>query len=167
MSDIHSPEVLLSNLPDVVRQAIGAPMPFPDRHFAVFIIFSWNFPLFWTSLQTYMAAGWGRRVIILDNSPDHRILKDPCEYSPAFCPVTAGDNPCHITEMCRRACQHEYCPSRLILTGPRLPEPGTCLIGLGTCPSQTCMHAVHMARKGQSSALHYDKGPCIHLCCQH
>ena len=82
-SDMHSAEVLLSNLPEVVSQAIGAPMPFPDRHFAVFIIFSWNFPLFWTSLQTYMAAGWGRRVIILDNSPDHRILNDPCECFPS------------------------------------------------------------------------------------
>jgi len=70
----------MTDLPAVVRQAIGAPMPFPDRHFAVFIIFSWNFPLFWSSLQTYMAAGWGKRVIILDNSADHRILHDPCKY---------------------------------------------------------------------------------------
>ncbi len=84
-SDIYSTEMLTSDLPDVVRQSIGAPMPFPDRHFAVFIIFSWNFPLFWTSLQTYMAAGWGRRVIILDNSVDHRILNDPREFSPLPC----------------------------------------------------------------------------------
>ena len=91
--DMHSAEVLLSNLPEVVRHAIGAPMPFPDRHFAVFIIFSWNFPLFWTSLQTYMAAGWGRRVIILDNSVDHRILNDPCE-----CTLSSSEQECR----CRR-----------------------------------------------------------------
>ena len=81
-ADMHSPELLMTDLPLVVRQAIGAPMPFPDRHFAVFIIFSWNFPLFWSSLQTYMAAGWGKRVIILDNSADRRILHDPCKYCP-------------------------------------------------------------------------------------
>ena len=77
LKDWHEPEVLLADLPEVVRRSIGAPMPFPERHFAVFIIFSWNFPLFWSSLQTYMAAGWGKRVIILDNSINHRILKDP------------------------------------------------------------------------------------------
>lgn len=45
----------------------------------MFIIFSWNFPLFWSSLQSYMAAGWGRRVVVLDNSASKRVLRDPCE----------------------------------------------------------------------------------------
>lgn len=52
-------------------------LPFPDHHFAVFIIFSWNYEIFWTSLQTYLAAGWGKRIIIIDNSPDRLILNDP------------------------------------------------------------------------------------------
>ena len=51
-------------------------LPFPDRHFAVFMIYSWNYELFWTSLQTYMAAGWGRRVIVLDNSLYKTVLND-------------------------------------------------------------------------------------------
>ena len=57
----------------VVGPEISA-MPFPDRHFAVFIVYSWNFEVFWTSLQTYLAAGWGRRLIIIDNSADRRIV---------------------------------------------------------------------------------------------
>ena len=62
-----------------VTSAPAAPaseLPFPDRHFAVFIIFSWNYELLRTSLDTYMAAGWGKRVIILDNSMDRIILND-------------------------------------------------------------------------------------------
>ena len=47
---------------------------------AVFIIYSWNFPLFWSSLQSYMAAGWGKRVVVLDNSANKRVLRDPCEH---------------------------------------------------------------------------------------
>ena len=46
----------------------------------MFIIYSWNFPLFWSSLQSYMAAGWGKRVIVLDNSASKRVLRDPCEH---------------------------------------------------------------------------------------
>lgn len=51
-------------------------LPFPEHHFAVFIIYSWNLEMFWSSLQTYMAAGWGKRVIIIDNSPDRHIVHD-------------------------------------------------------------------------------------------
>ena len=43
---------------------------------AVFILFSWNYDLFWTSLQTYVAAGWGPRLIIIDNSKNCRVLND-------------------------------------------------------------------------------------------
>ncbi|KAK9901354.1 hypothetical protein WJX75_008200 [Coccomyxa subellipsoidea] len=64
-------------LPAVVRGDPSSGLLFPDHHFAVFIIFSWNYELFWSSLQTYMAAGWGKRVIIIDNSPDRIILNDP------------------------------------------------------------------------------------------
>lgn len=49
----------------------------PDTTAAVFIIFSWNYDLFWTSLQTYEAAGWSRRIIVIDNSDGHRLLHDP------------------------------------------------------------------------------------------
>ena len=55
-------------------------LPFPEHNFVVFIIFSWNYELFWSSLQTYMAAGWGKRVIIIDNSPDRIILNDPGNF---------------------------------------------------------------------------------------
>ena len=55
----------------------AAELPFPGRHFAIFIIFSWNYELFRTSLDTYLAACWGKRVIILDNSMDRIILNDP------------------------------------------------------------------------------------------
>lgn len=119
-SDIHDAEVLLANLPEVVRQAIGAPMPFPDRHFAVFIIFSWNFPLFWTSLQTYMAAGWGRRVIILDNSPDHRVLNDPCECAPPLRRNTLNlsRSPYPASQCASRAILCTGCSTLALATGP-------------------------------------------------
>ena len=54
-----------------------------DQKSAVFILFSWNFDLFWTSLQTYVAAGWGPRLIIIDNSKDRKVLKDPKVRMPA------------------------------------------------------------------------------------
>ena len=49
----------------------------PDVTCAVFILFSWNYDLFWTSLQTYEAAGWTRRIIVIDNSDGRRLLHDP------------------------------------------------------------------------------------------
>ena len=48
----------------------------PGLTSAVFILFSWNYDLFWTSLQTYVAAGWGPRLIIIDNSKSRRMLND-------------------------------------------------------------------------------------------
>ena len=54
-----------------------------DQKSAVFILFSWNFDLFWTSLQTYVAAGWGPRLIIIDNSKDRKVLNDPKVCMPA------------------------------------------------------------------------------------
>ena len=65
----------------------------PGLTCAVFILFSWNYDLFWTSLQTYMAAGWGRRIVIVDNSADKRIVHDArvptCTLScpPGTCPL--------------------------------------------------------------------------------
>ena len=47
-----------------------------DQSSAVFILFSWNYDLFWTSLQTYVAAGWGARLVIIDNSKDRKVLND-------------------------------------------------------------------------------------------
>lgn len=38
--------------------------------------YSWNYNLLRTALQAYVAAGWGPRIIIIDNSPDKRILND-------------------------------------------------------------------------------------------
>ena len=57
----------------------AAELPFPGRHFAVFIIFSWNYELFRTSLDTYVAAGWGKRLIIIDNTLRKSIVNDPGE----------------------------------------------------------------------------------------
>ncbi len=51
-------------------------LTFPNHQFAVFIIFSWNYKLFWSSLQTFVAAGWGKRIIIIDNSPNRLIVND-------------------------------------------------------------------------------------------
>ncbi|CAL8471124.1 g10666 [Coccomyxa elongata] len=51
-------------------------LPFPNHQFAVFIIFSWNYKLFWSSLQTFVAAGWGKRIIIIDNSPNRLVVND-------------------------------------------------------------------------------------------
>jgi len=48
----------------------------PEVTSAVFILFSWNYDLFWTSLQSYVAAGLGRRIIVIDNSHNRRVLND-------------------------------------------------------------------------------------------
>ncbi len=49
----------------------------PEITCAVFILFSWNYELFLTSLQTYEAAGYARRIIVVDNSDSHRLVHDP------------------------------------------------------------------------------------------
>ncbi len=69
-------EALQEALPAVVQRGADADLPFPRHHFAVFIIFSWNLEMFWASLQTYLAAGWGKRIIIIDNSPNRVIVND-------------------------------------------------------------------------------------------
>ncbi|EIE20118.1 hypothetical protein COCSUDRAFT_57844 [Coccomyxa subellipsoidea C-169] len=46
----------------------------PEITCAVFILFSWNYELFLTSLQTYEAAGYARRIIVVDNSDSHRLV---------------------------------------------------------------------------------------------
>lgn len=43
---------------------------------ALFILYSWNYDLLRTALQAYVAAGWGPRIIVIDNSSDKRILHD-------------------------------------------------------------------------------------------
>ncbi|BDA45278.1 hypothetical protein COCOBI_07-0650 [Coccomyxa sp. Obi] len=70
-------EAIQKALPPVVQRGANAELPFPRHHFAVFIIFSWNYEMFWASLQTYLAAGWGKRIIIIDNSPNRLIVNDP------------------------------------------------------------------------------------------
>jgi hypothetical protein len=42
----------------------------------LFILFSWNYDMFWSSLQSYEAAGWGRRIVVIDNSDSRRIVND-------------------------------------------------------------------------------------------
>ena len=37
---------------------------------------SWDYDLFWTSLETYMAVGWGPRLIIIAKSKSRRALND-------------------------------------------------------------------------------------------
>lgn len=48
----------------------------PEVTSALFILYSWNYDLFWSSLQSYKAAGFGRRIIVIDNSYDRRIVND-------------------------------------------------------------------------------------------
>lgn len=48
----------------------------PERRFALFVIYSWNYEVLVTSVKSYVEAGFGRHLIILDNSPDRRIVSD-------------------------------------------------------------------------------------------
>lgn len=50
--------------------------PGPDRRFALFVIYSWNYEVLVTSVRSYVEAGLGAHLIILDNSPDRRIVND-------------------------------------------------------------------------------------------
>lgn len=70
-----------------VRQSNKQPRSTP-----VFILYSWNFDLFWTSLQTYVAAGWGPYLVIVDNSQDRRVLHDAKVGLPCRCPESQNDN---------------------------------------------------------------------------
>ena len=69
-------DALQKAVPAVVQGGANAELPFPRHHFAVFIIFSWNLEMFWASLQTYLAAGWGKRIVIIDNSPNRVVVND-------------------------------------------------------------------------------------------
>ena len=50
--------------------------PGQKRRFALFVIYSWNYEVLVTSVRSYAAAGLGAHLIILDNSPDRRIVGD-------------------------------------------------------------------------------------------
>jgi hypothetical protein len=54
----------------------------PGTSIALFILFSWNYDLFWSSLQSYQAAGWGPRIVVVDNSERRRIVNDAAVRSP-------------------------------------------------------------------------------------
>ena len=55
---------------------IGASLPPPGQHFALFVIFSWNYDVLVTAIASYIAAGFGETIIIIDNSPDSQIASD-------------------------------------------------------------------------------------------
>ncbi|KAK9901260.1 hypothetical protein WJX75_002993 [Coccomyxa subellipsoidea] len=54
------------------RKAVGKPRP----RYALFVIYSWNYEVLLTSVEGYRAAGFGDSLIIIDNSPDRRIVGD-------------------------------------------------------------------------------------------
>ena len=56
---------------------------------AAFIMYSWNFDLFWSSLQSYLAAGLGPKLIIIDNSAGRRIVNDAQASPTAAAPAPA------------------------------------------------------------------------------
>ena len=43
---------------------------------ALILLYQWNYPLFLTSLESYVAGGLGPRIIIIDNSEDGRVVND-------------------------------------------------------------------------------------------
>lgn len=50
---------------------------YPDQDAHVSVTSSCrNYELLRTALQAYVAAGWGPRTIIIDNSPGHSLMKD-------------------------------------------------------------------------------------------
>ncbi len=54
------------------RKGAGKQKP----RYAVFVIYSWNYEVLLTSVEGYQAAGFGDSLIIIDNSPDRRIVGD-------------------------------------------------------------------------------------------
>lgn len=42
--------------------------------FALFVIYSWNFEVLLTALESYAAAGFGRHIVVIDNSSDRRVV---------------------------------------------------------------------------------------------
>ena len=61
----------------------------PDVTVALFILHTWNFDMFWSSLHSYVAAGLGPRTIVIDNSASREALNDP-KARTARCAVVLG-----------------------------------------------------------------------------
>ncbi|KAK9815537.1 hypothetical protein WJX72_005354 [[Myrmecia] bisecta] len=51
-------------------------LPYPDQHFAVFVVFAWNYDVFLIALRCYVTSGWGQRIIIIDNSKTQQLAND-------------------------------------------------------------------------------------------
>ena len=62
------------------RDHKGNDLPSGKEHIAVttplFILYSWNYELFRTALDSYLTAGFGSCIIIVDNSADRRVYND-------------------------------------------------------------------------------------------
>lgn len=49
----------------------------PGATCALFIMHTWSFDVFFTSLQTYVAAGLGPHTVVIDNSESREALYNP------------------------------------------------------------------------------------------
>ncbi|CAL8471123.1 g10665 [Coccomyxa elongata] len=47
-----------------------------EPRYALFVIYSWNYEVLLTAVEGYQAAGFGKSLIIIDNSPDRDIVGD-------------------------------------------------------------------------------------------
>ena len=67
---------LFGRLPVEQARVVDASMPFPEQHFALFVIYAWNREVLLSSLRSYAAAGFGRRIVVIDNSPSRNLTAD-------------------------------------------------------------------------------------------
>ncbi len=47
-----------------------------EPRYALFVIYSWNYEVLLTAVEGYQAAGFGKSLIIIDNSPNRDIVGD-------------------------------------------------------------------------------------------
>lgn len=47
-----------------------------NPRYALFVIYSWNYEVLLTAVEGYQAAGFGKSLIIIDNSPNRDIVGD-------------------------------------------------------------------------------------------
>ena len=45
--------------------------------YALFVIYAWNYEVLLTVIRSYVAAGFGKNLIILDNTSNSTLLGDP------------------------------------------------------------------------------------------
>jgi hypothetical protein len=102
----------------------------PEFSSALILLYTWNYELFWTSLQSYLVGGLGPHIIIIDNSEDARIVNDAKVAVSFVCPQSMENHLAHI-EIIDGVSEENLCGPRRHMTTFQSVHAGNVLC-LGT-----------------------------------